>query len=361
MKLLTIVGARPQFIKAAAVSRLVRQRADEVLLHTGQHYDYGMSEIFFNELSLPAPDYNLGVGSGNHGAQTGQMLIGIEEIILKEKPDIVLVYGDTNSTIAGALSAIKLHIPLAHVEAGLRSFKKTMPEEVNRVLTDNCASLLFCPTVTAVTNLAREGISQGVHNVGDVMYDALLYYTADSAKHTTVLERHSLSPHQYYLATIHRAENTDTPERLKAIIEALCDAPAPVVLPLHPRTRAVIAGGPLEGMLKKASHVAIIEPVGYLEMLQLEKHARAIVTDSGGIQKEAYLFGVPCITLRDETEWVETVEVGANILAGAQKDKIIETMAHFTLEGKVLPPFYGDGTASEKITDLLYRFTGAIS
>lgn len=355
MKLLTIVGARPQFIKAAAVSRVLRRRAHEVLLHTGQHYDYGMSEIFFHELSLPAPDYNLGVGSGNHGAQTGQMLIGIEEILQKEKPDTVLVYGDTNSTIAGALAATKLHIPLAHVEAGLRSFKKTMPEEINRILTDHCSDLLFCPTTTAVTNLAHEGISQGVHHVGDVMYDALLFYTADSAKHTTVFDRLSLSPGQYFLVTIHRAENTDTPERLTAIIEALCNAPAQVVLPLHPRTRAIIDGSPLEETLKKASHVAIIEPVGYMEMLHLEKNARAIVTDSGGIQKEAYLFGVPCITLRDETEWVETIEVGANILAGAEKNRIIEAMADFTLKGKTLPPFYGDGDASEKITELLCK------
>jgi UDP-N-acetylglucosamine 2-epimerase len=356
MKLLTVVGARPQFIKAAAVSRVLRRRATEVLLHTGQHYDYGMSEVFFRELSLPAPDYNLGVGSGNHGAQTAQMITAIEEIILKEKPDIMLVYGDTNSTLAGALSAVKLHIPIAHVEAGLRSYKKTMPEEINRVLTDHCSALLFCPTSTAVVNLAKEGITGGVHNVGDVMYDALLYYTADSAEHSAIFGRLSISPRHYYLATIHRAENTDKPERLSALIEAVCEAPEPVVLPLHPRTRAIIAGGPLEDKLKKAPHVTITEPVGYLEMLQLEKHARAIVTDSGGIQKEAYLLGVPCITLRDETEWVETVEAGANILAGARKEIIVKAMADFTLDGKERPPFYGDGRASEKITDLLCNF-----
>jgi len=358
MKLLTIVGARPQFIKAAAVSRMLRRSSREVLLHTGQHYDYGMSEIFFQELSLPAPDYNLGVGSGNHGVQTGKMLIGIEAILMKEKPDKVLVYGDTNSTIAGALAATKLHIPLAHVEAGLRSFKKAMPEEINRILTDHCADLLFCPTTTAVSNLAQEGIFQGVHHVGDVMYDALLFYTADSEKHTIVFDRLTLSSGQYFLVTIHRAENTDTPERLTAIIEALCTAPARVVMPLHPRTRDIIAGSPLEQKLRQASHIDVIEPIGYIEMLYLEKHARAIVTDSGGIQKEAYLFGVPCITLRDETEWIETIEVGANILAGARKERIIEAMEDFTLKGKTLPPFYGNGTASEKITELLCSSPG---
>lgn len=330
MKLLDIVGARPQFIKVGPILRAIAkhnrehpQRAiHEVLVHTGQHYDYTMSRVFFEELELKEPDYHLGVGSGTHGSQTGEMLKRIEDVLLKEKPDLVMVYGDTNSTLAGALAAAKLHIPVAHVEAGLRSFNKTMPEEINRVLTDHISDLLFCPTQTAVENLEREGITKGVHLVGDVMYDSVLYNVQLAEKRSEILERLHLQPKGYALATVHRAENTDHPERLRSIFQALETIAAdglPVVVPLHPRTRKR-----LSALNLPFNRLQIIEPVSYLEMLLLEKSAKIILTDSGGVQKEAFFFKVPCVTVRDETEWVETVELGWNVLVGCDPERIVE-------------------------------------
>jgi UDP-GlcNAc3NAcA epimerase len=349
MKILSIVGARPQFIKAAPVSRALRQVAHEVLVHTGQHYDYGMSAVFFDELDIPAPDYNLGVGSGAHGWQTGQMLMRIEEVLLQERPGWVLVYGDTNSTLAGTLAAVKLHIPFAHVEAGLRSFNRSMPEEHNRVLTDHAADLLFCPTETAVGNLVREGITRGVHLVGDVMYDALVYNIGLARQRSDVLKRLCLEPDNYALVTIHRPRNTDDPERLHNILNALEEIARdmPVILPAHPRTRQA-----LSNLQHPSCHFQLIDPVGYLDMLMLEQHARLVLTDSGGVQKEAYLFAVPCLTLREETEWVETVKAGWNMLVGAERAVIVDTARTFRPIG-VPPPLFGDSHASERIADIL--------
>jgi UDP-GlcNAc3NAcA epimerase len=354
-KIVSVVGARPQFIKAASVGRALRQMGHEVLVHTGQHYDQEMSAVFFDELYIPRPDYNLEVGSGPHGWQTGQMLIRIEEVLLEEKPDWVLVFGDTNSTLAGALAAIKLHIPVAHVEAGLRSFNRSMPEEHNRVLTDHAADLLFCPTQMAVDNLTREGITCGVHLVGDVMYDALIYNTTLAEQRSGVLRRLRLLPGAYVLATVHRPRNTDELDRLRAILTALEEigVDGRVVFPAHPRTRRAMD---VLGYQPSPS-LEIIEPVGYLDMLMLEKHARLILTDSGGVQKEAYLFGVPCLTLREETEWVETVDAGWNRLVGADQASIVHAAHKFRPVGSP-PPLFGDGQASERIVTLL---TGQMS
>ncbi len=349
MRILSVVGARPQFIKAAPVSRALRRVATELLVHTGQHYDYGMSAVFFEELGIPEPDYNLEVGSGPHGWQTGQMLIRLEEVLLREQPDWVLVYGDTNSTLAGALAAIKLHIPLAHVEAGLRSFNRQMPEEYNRVLTDHAADLLLCPTQTAVDNLAHEGITRGVHLVGDVMYDAVLYTGALAEERSDVLARLDLEPGSYLLATIHRPHNTDDAKRLQKILTALAELEHPVIFPVHPRTRRRLAEfnlGP------KAKNLKLIDAVGYLDMLVLEKHARLILTDSGGVQKEAFFFAVPCVTLRHETAWVETVEAGWNLLVGDDREAIVRAACEFHPTGTP-PPLFGDGHAAERIAALL--------
>lgn len=344
MKILTVVGARPQFIKCAPVSRELRKEHQEILVHTGQHYDREMSDLFFEELKIPRPDHNLGIGSGTHGRQTGAMLAGIEEVILAEEPDLVLVYGDTNSTLAGALAAAKLHVPVAHVEAGLRSFDRRMPEEVNRVLTDHCSDLLLCPTETAVENLRREGITAGVHLTGDVMVDALLQH-AEVAKRSPVLADLGLERGHYRLATVHRAENTDDPARLAAIMRALGDL-GDVVLPCHPRT---------EKMLKKAGlyeeakrRIRLIPPVGYLEMLALESGAKTILTDSGGVQKEAYVLGVPCITMRETTEWVETVEDGWNVLVGSDYDAIVRAARTFAPE-RERSDVFGKGEAARAI------------
>jgi UDP-GlcNAc3NAcA epimerase len=321
MKIVTIIGARPQFIKASPVSKALQQAGHpEFLVHTGQHYDYGMSQVFFEELGLPEPDVNLNVGSGNHGCQTGRMLIGIEEIFLNEKPDWVMVYGDTNSTLAGALAAVKLHIPMAHVEAGLRSFNREMPEEHNRVLTDHCADLLFCPTLTAVDNLAKEGIIRGVHLVGDVMYDAVLHFSIIALQRSTIMADLQLQKKGYLLATVHRPSNTDIPENLRNILAALAQADELVVLPLHPRTRAVVRHMNID--LSDWPSIRVIEPQGYLDMLMLEQNARMILTDSGGMQKEACWLGVPCITMREETEWIETVQSGWNTLTGPDPARI---------------------------------------
>lgn len=354
MKIVTVVGARPQFIKAAAVSRVVRAdyagRIDEVLVHTGQHYDENMSGVFFEELDIPRPKYNLEISGGHHGVMTGRMLEGVEKVLLQEKPDWLLIYGDTNSTLAGALAAAKLHIPVAHVEAGLRSFNMRMPEEINRVLADRVSSLLFCPTETAVSNLAAEGMRTGVHKVGDVMYDVALYYRDKARQQSTVISRHGLTEGHFALATCHRAENTDDPRRLEAILAglaALADR-MPVILPLHPRTRKFVDDHKLGSYLTR---LVLVEPLPFLDMVALEQAARLILTDSGGVQKEAFFYQVPCITMRDETEWVETVEAGWNCLVGADAARIgaaVDDVMRGSA-GRKSAALYGDGNATEKI------------
>jgi UDP-N-acetylglucosamine 2-epimerase len=354
VKIASIVGARPQFIKASPVSRAIRQTEhQEFMIHTGQHYDDEMSRVFFDEMELPEPDVNLGVGSGSHGRQTGEMLMKIEKVLLAEKPYCVMVYGDTNSTLAGALAAVKLHIPVAHVEAGLRSFNRKMPEEHNRVLTDHMADVLFCPTKTAVKNLEYEGITKGVHLVGDVMYDAILHHIKLAERNSNVLERMKLKPRSYALATLHRAENTDDPEQLRNIIEALSliNKQTRVILPIHPRTKKCLKNSEVK---IKNLKLEIIDPVPYLDMLLLEKNAYVILTDSGGLQKEAYWFNIPCVTLRDETEWVELVERGVNALAGSNGKTIYQ--AYETMREKKIdsdPALYGNGRASQKIVEKL--------
>jgi len=320
MRVCSIVGARPQFIKAAILSRALAQAGiEEILIHTGQHYDVQLDRIFFEELGLPAPHVHLGVGSGTHAVQTGQMMIRLEAALLalQPKPDWVLVYGDTNSTLAGALVAAKLKLPLAHVEAGLRSFNRFMPEEINRVVTDHLSQLLFAPTPTAVENLRREGITQGVYLTGDVMAEAVRCYAEIARRRVPLESLTTHAPGTYYVATVHRAENTDDPSRLQGIFEGLGQLALPVILPLHPRTRAR-----LDGTIWIPANVELREPVGYLAMLTLVQHARAVLTDSGGLQKEAIWLGIPCITLREETEWVETLEGGWNQLVGADPDRI---------------------------------------
>ncbi len=346
MKIVTVVGARPQFIKAAPVGRALQAAGHtEFLVHTGQHYDHNMSQLFFDELQLPQPALNLAIGSGGHGQQTGQMLMQLESVMQEQRPDWVLVYGDTNSTLAGALAAVKLHIPVAHVEAGLRSFNRTMPEEHNRVLTDHCADLLFCPTQTAVNLLAQEGITNGVHLVGDTMYDAVLHFTALAQRTSTILQQLQLQPKRFLLATIHRPYNTDVPEKLYNILDALAALDEPVVFPVHPRTRKQLAAL----ALPRLPHVQLIEPVGYLDMLMLQQNARLIITDSGGIQKEAFFFAVPCVTVRPETEWVETVASGWNVLAPAEKGAILKAVTEQCWPQVAPPPLFGNGQASEKI------------
>jgi UDP-GlcNAc3NAcA epimerase len=358
VKVVTVVGARPQFVKAACVSRELRGRGGvaEVLVHTGQHFDAGMSDVFFAELGIPAPDHHLGVAGGAHGAATGRMLERLETVLLAERPDWVLVYGDTNSTLAGALAAAKLHLPVAHVEAGLRSFNRRMPEEVNRVLADHAADLLFAPTTTAVANLSREGIEDGrVVLSGDVMYDAALYYARAAAGRSGVLEELAVEPGGYVLATVHRAENTDAPERLAALFDGLArvSRELPVILPLHPRTRGALATAGIDP--SAAPGVRIVPPVGYLDMVTLERHAAVVATDSGGVQKEAFFYGVPCVTLRDETEWVELVELGWNRLASPAAGG--EAVAAAVLgargrRGREAAP-YGLGDTASRIVDAL--------
>ena len=349
MKIVSVVGARPQFIKAAALSRHLRARHHEVLLHTGQHYDYAMSGIFFDGLEIPAPSVNLGVGSGNHGAQTGAMLEKIEQVLLTEKPNWVVVYGDTNSTLAGALAAAKLHIPVAHVEAGLRSFNRRMPEETNRVVTDHLSDLLFCPSDTSIKNLATEGIVKNVHLVGDIMLDILNWAKEEAVSGSSViLEKLHLKEKEFLLATIHRSENTDDISRLSGILSALNALKQTVVFPVHPRTYKVIS----EGNFPLEPHVRLIEPVGYIAMVRLVAAASMVLTDSGGLQKEAYWLGVPCVTLRDETEWIETVQAGWNRLAGATADRIVDTVRTFDPPDQ-RPDLYGDGCAAAQCAALL--------
>lgn len=349
MKIVSVVGARPEFIQAAPVSFALRREHHEVLVHTGQHYDDAMSRVFFEDLDLPAPDYHLGVGSGPHGRQTGEMMARLEEVLWKERPDLVIVRGDTNSTLAGALTAAKLHIPLVHIEAGERSFNKFMPEEINRLVADRLADLHLCITRRAVQHLAREGITEGVFFVGDVMLDAVrLYLPRALERAPALLERLGVEPGGYLLATVHRAGNTDDPRRLAGILNGFRAIPEPIVFPVHPRTRQAIAryGLPI------ASHIRAIEPVGYLDMLALEAHARMILTDSGGVQREAYFLGIPCLTLREETELMETVEVGWNRLVGTDPQRIVEGWRFFRPPGP-RPPLFGDGYAAERIAAIL--------
>lgn len=362
MRIITIIGARPQFVKAAMVSRAIighnqagnGENIEELLLHTGQHYDENMSRIFFTGMDIPEPTWQLHCGNASHGAMTGHMLIEIERILIEAKPDYVLVYGDTNSTLAGALAASKLHIPVVHVEAGLRSFNREMPEETNRVLTDHIASLLCCPTYAAMRHLRDEGICRGVYHVGDVMYDAALLFgqLADQSSH--ILETLRLTSKAFRLTTVHRAENTDREERIHPIIAALAEmatAECPVVFPLHPRTRHCLEKQGLLPELEKHPYIRLTEPLSFLDMVALEKHAVTILTDSGGVQKEAYFHHTPCVTLREETEWIETVEAGWNQLAGHQTDRILASLASPCVRKEINE--YGTGHASEAIIRLV--------
>jgi UDP-N-acetylglucosamine 2-epimerase len=401
MKLLSVVGARPQFIKAAVLSRALRERWDEVLVHTGQHYDDLMSDVFFRELALPQPDVNLGVGSASHAVQTARMLEGLEGVYERERPDCVIVYGDTNSTLAGALAAAKLGLPVAHAEAGFRTYERDLPEEINRVLTDHISKYLFCATESAVKNLRREGIAGGIHFTGDLMHDSLLAALPRArAIEPDVFRRLELtrtaspsppkpalstaegereprgeayppraeprgnatpmgSPHPagkgaggevspYYLATVHRAATTDDPNALDRVLNAFGRLDMPVILPLHPRTAAAMQSSGLQA----PANVSLIEPVGYLEMLALERNALAILTDSGGVRREAYWLGVPCVTLRDESEWPETVETGWDVLAGTDPDAIVEAALRSRPETPP-PPLFGDGHAAARIVEIL--------
>ncbi|MCK9592806.1 MAG: UDP-N-acetylglucosamine 2-epimerase (non-hydrolyzing) [Methanoregula sp.] len=350
MKVVSIVGARPQFIKCAPVSHELRKKHEEVLVHTGQHYDPEMSDVFFDELQIPKPDYHLDVGSGSHGKQTGAILERVEDVLMKEKPDLVLVYGDTNSTLAGALAAAKLHIPVAHVEAGLRSFDRTMPEEINRVVTDHVSDILLCPTQTAMDNLAKEGITKGRYKVGDVMVDALRHNAKIAEKKSPVLENLGLIKGDYYVATVHRPGNTDEQKNLTAIIKAFRESGKTVVFPVHPRTKKYLCEYGLWDSLSE--NIRCIDPLGYIDMLHLMKHAKKILTDSGGIQKEAYVMGVPCITMRENTEWIETLTGGWNVLVGADQFKILAAMkadVHRDVNNTV----FGKGDAAKRIVKVI--------
>ena len=368
MKIITIIGARPQIIKAAALSRAIRThfptQIHEVIVHTGQHYDDNMSQVFFDELGLPRADHNLHVGSAPHGIQTARMIEGIERILCDEKPDGIVLYGDTNSTLAGAVAASKIHVPVIHIEAGLRSFNKSMPEEINRIVCDHCSTLLFSPTQTGVDNLAREGFrldNEGPYHIdnpkvchcGDIMYDNSLYFSGMAEQKARLLQRLGLEEKPYVLATLHRDNNTDQPERMMAILDALMtlSEAITVVLPLHPRTRKMVERLVEPEALEQLTHNAnlrLIEPVSFLEMIQLEQHARLVVTDSGGVQKESYFFEKPCVIMRPETEWVEIVETGAATLVDADTTRILEASRHYLQQPPTtFPAIFGDGHAAE--------------
>ncbi|WP_158737175.1 non-hydrolyzing UDP-N-acetylglucosamine 2-epimerase [Alteribacillus sp. YIM 98480] len=359
MKILTVVGARPQFVKACMLSRKLRSQSiiKEVIVHTGQHYNHNMSDAFFSQLALPKPDHNLGIGSDKQGKQTARMLSKIEEVLLSERPDIVLVYGDTNSTLAGSLAASKHHIPVAHVEAGLRSFNKKMPEEINRVLTDHMSTLLFCPTQTAVENLEKEGIRNEVYMTGDIMYDAILHYKSIALHQSNICARLNIKPKNYYLVTVHRAENTDDPHRLRTLLKVLTQLNENIVFPLHPRTKQRIKHWNLLDLLS-SKNIKVIEPINYFDMLTVESHAKAILTDSGGVQKEAYMLRTPCITLRDETEWIETVQAGWNHVTGVSDSQTILDVVRKTIVPKAYPNLFGNGDTSETIYKILCKKTG---
>lgn len=354
MTFYSLIGARPQFVKAAMLSRALRDaQARQIIIHSGQHYDENMSAIFFDEMEIPRPDYNLEIGSGSHAFQTGEIMIKLEALCIEQPPDALIVYGDTNTTLAGALVAAKLHIPIAHVEAGLRSFDRTMPEETNRVVADRLSTWLFCPTDTAVHNLRQEGLTQGVHNVGDIMYDAVLYYTRMALGKSRILEALQLPEKGYLLTTIHRDFNTDDIERLTALVQGLMASRHPIVFPVHPRTRKQLDAFNLLAPLRKNSTIHLIEPVGYLDMLRLQQAAKAILTDSGGMQKEAYFLNVPCLTLRPSTEWVETVKTGWNRLIKAETASIVEAIETVASPASAPPPLFGHGRTGKQITDIL--------
>ncbi len=347
LKIISVVGARPQFIKAAPVCRALRQDHDEVLVHSGQHYDYGMSDVFFEQLGIPKPDFNLAVGSGSHARQTGEMMPMLEELFLEQDPDVVLVYGDTNTTLAGGLAAAKLGVPVAHVEAGLRSFNRAMPEEINRVVVDHLSDLLLCPTRASVANLAVEGISDGVHLVGDVMLDTARFF-GDSVDPAPALEQFGVEAGQFYLATVHRAGNSDSPARLGAIVEAFAQLDRRVVWAVHPRTRKNLIDFGIMQTVESSDNILTVPPVSYIETVSLLRSAAGLLTDSGGMQKEAYFFGIPCVTLREETEWVETVELGWNVLVGANREAIRAAVANLHRPAS-RPAVYGDGHAADAI------------
>ncbi|WFN37409.1 UDP-N-acetyl glucosamine 2-epimerase [Methanomicrobium antiquum] len=388
MKIVSIVGARPQFIKCAPVSRELRKENQEILVHTGQHYDANMSDVFFEQLNIPKPDYHLNIGSASHGEQTGKMLIEIEKVLITEKPDMVLVYGDTNSTLAGALAASKLHIPVAHVEAGLRSFDRTMPEEINRIMTDHISDLLFCPTQTAVDNLAKEGITQGsnasimqetngeggkgsgkgkgkvkvkgkgVYLTGDVMFDALRYNLKIAEDKSTILKDLNLTEKNYFVATVHRPSNTDIEENLRNIIGAFSEiikrSSCPTIFPVHPRTVKFLKSYGLYENLPE--NLILLEPLPYLDMLLLMSKANKIMTDSGGIQKEAYILNIPCITLRENTEWVETLQGGRNILTGADREKIVQAVFDCETDKLFNSEIFGKGDSAVDIVSEIASF-----
>ena len=348
MKILSIVGARPEFIQAMPVSQALRADHQEILVHTGQHYDYQMSQAFFDVLDIPAPDHNLGVGSASQAQQTAEIMVGLEEVLLHEKPDYVIMRGDTNSSLAAALVASKLNIPFAHIEAGERSFNREMPEEINRLVADRLANLHFCVSQVAEHNLSTEGITDSAYWVGDVMLDALLYAQPVARTNSTILERLQIEPQNYSLVTIHRAANTDDPKRLEQIITALNQVSESVILPAHPRTQKALS----KANVYLEDNVQIISPVGYFDMLILEENARLIATDSGGVQREAYYLGIPCLTLRDETEWVTTIETGWNKLVGADQKVILENWFNFVLPTEH-SPIYGNGNAGQRIVEVL--------
>lgn len=348
MKIVSIVGARPEFVQATPISRALRPHHQEILVHTGQHYDYAMSQTFFEELNIPAPDHYLGVGSGSHAKQTAEMMVRMEEVLLAERPDVVVVRGDTNSTIAGALVAAKLGMPLAHVEAGERSFDRSMPEEINRLVTDRLADLHFCVSHTAVEHLAEEGILGSAHWVGDVMYDVMLSQIEIARQKSTILQTLGVEPGHYALVTVHRAANTDNTARLAQIVDALNQVDEPVIFPAHPRTRKVLT----QMNAVFAPHVRLIDPLGYFDIITLEDSARVIATDSGGVQREAYFLGVPCITLREETEWHETVSAGWNRLVGVDTATILDAWRGFRPSGE-RPAIFGNGDAGQKIATIL--------
>jgi len=354
MKVMTIVGARPQFIKAAPLSKALRRRHREVLVHTGQHYDFSMSDQFFDQLSIPVPDHNLEVGSGSHAAQTAEMLKRLEPVVLRERPDVMVIFGDTNSTLSGALVAAKLHVPLAHIEAGMRSFNRRMPEEVNRVVADHLSDLHFCSTATAVRNLRREGVSSGVFLVGDIMVDSLRLLRPNAGERLRVLRQFGVKPSRYLFATIHRAENTDHPHNLKAILSAFSSSELPVVFPAHPRTLDRLKAFGLLAGVKRSPVVKLVPPVGYRQSLALQSGARAVLTDSGGIQKEAYILRTPCITVRTETEWVETVKARWNVVVGTDPAMILRAIRSVRRPA-AHPDLYGRGDTARRIVACLER------
>ncbi len=378
IKVVTVIGARPQIIKAAAFSRAIKNgfadKIKEIIVHTGQHYDANMSGVFFEELGIPQPDYNLNVGSGSHGKQTAAMIIGIEEILVKEKPNAIVLYGDTNSTLAGAIAASKIHVPVVHIEAGLRSFNKHMPEEINRITCDHASTLLFSPTKTGYDNLVTEGFKTNnqppynnnnpkIYHCGDVMYDNSLYFAEVAEKKSKAMELHGLKKNKFILATIHRDNNTDVPERLNALFSALFEIHQknniPIILPLHPRTKKYLGENLDKKLLEEITNspeFIICEPLSFLDMVLLEKNCSMVITDSGGVQKEAFYFNKPCIILRPETEWVELLACNAAILADANKQKILDAYAHFTKDIIIdFPSLFGDGHASEFICNEIVK------